>query len=63
MLGTIDLSLTLEQEEYDKLLIKYQVALHELAYQVYLQQRPAIIVFEGWDASGRWRDPPSHGKT
>jgi polyphosphate kinase 2 (PPK2 family) len=53
MLGTIDLSLTLEQEEYDKLLIKYQVALHELAYQVYLQQRPAIIVFEGWDASGK----------
>jgi AMP-polyphosphate phosphotransferase len=53
MLGTIDLSVTLEQEEYDRLLIKYQVALHALAYQVYLQQRPVVIVFEGWDAAGK----------
>ncbi len=53
MLGTIDLSLKLDQEEYDKLLIKYQIALYSLAYQIYLQQRPAIIVFEGWDASGK----------
>jgi len=53
MLGTVDLSLKLEQEEYDKLLIKYQIALYSLAYQIYLQQRPAIIVFEGWDAAGK----------
>jgi polyphosphate kinase 2 (PPK2 family) len=53
MLSTIDLSLTLEQEEYDRLLIKYQVALFKLAYQVYVQQRPVMIVFEGWDAAGK----------
>jgi AMP-polyphosphate phosphotransferase len=53
MLATIDLSLKLEQEEYDRLLIKYQVALHDLAFQVYLQQRPVVIVFEGWDAAGK----------
>jgi polyphosphate kinase 2 (PPK2 family) len=53
MLSTIDLSLSLEQEEYDRLLIKYQVALHALAYQVYLQQRPVVIAFEGWDAAGK----------
>jgi len=53
MLGTIDLSLTLSQEEYEQLLIKYQVALYALAYQVYLQQRPVIILFEGWDAGGK----------
>lgn len=53
MLGTIDTSLTIDQDEYDRLLIKYQVALHALAYQVYLQQRPVIIVFEGWDAAGK----------
>ena len=53
MLSTIDLSLSLEQEEYDRLLIKYQVALHALAYQVYLQQRPVVITFEGWDAAGK----------
>lgn len=53
MLATVDLSLKLEQEEYDRLLIKYQVALHDLAFQVYLQQRPVVIVFEGWDAAGK----------
>lgn len=53
MLNTVDLSLNLEQEEYDRLLIKYQVALFKLAYQVYVQQRPVIMVFEGWDASGK----------
>jgi len=53
MLGTVDLSSTLSQSEYDEKLIKYQVALFQLAYQVYVQQRPVIIVFEGWDAAGK----------
>jgi len=53
MLQTIDLSPALEHEEYKTSLIKYQVALHELAYQVYVQERPVIIVFEGWDAAGK----------
>jgi polyphosphate kinase 2 (PPK2 family) len=53
MLGTVNLSLTLSEEEYDKLLIKYQVALSRLAYQVYVQQRPVAMVFEGWDAAGK----------
>jgi polyphosphate kinase 2 (PPK2 family) len=34
-------------------LIKYQVALHDLGYQVYVQQRPVILVYEGWDAGGK----------
>jgi polyphosphate kinase 2 (PPK2 family) len=53
MLNTVDLSLTLSPEEYQASLIKYQVALFRLAYQVYVQQRPVIIVFEGWDAAGK----------
>ena len=53
MLSTVDVSLTLDPEEYKQLLIKYQIALHALAYQIYVQQRPVIIVFEGWDASGK----------
>jgi len=53
MLNTVDLSLTLDQDEYDRLLIQYQVALFSLAYQVYVQQRPVIMVFEGWDAAGK----------
>jgi polyphosphate kinase 2 (PPK2 family) len=43
----------MEKSEYDVLLVKYQVALFLLGYQVYLQQRPVIIVFEGWDAAGK----------
>jgi polyphosphate kinase 2 (PPK2 family) len=53
MLSTVDLSHALEPKEYEKALIKYQVALFRLAYQVYVQQRPVIIVFEGWDAAGK----------
>ncbi len=53
MLNTIDLSQTLEGEEYERELVKYQVALYALAYQVYVQQRPVILVFEGWDAAGK----------
>jgi polyphosphate kinase 2 (PPK2 family) len=43
----------MDQDQYDKMLIKYQVALFKLAYQVYVQQRPVVIVFEGWDAAGK----------
>jgi len=53
MLNTIDLSLSLSPEEYEESLIKYQVALFQLAYQTYVQQRPVVIVFEGWDAAGK----------
>ncbi len=53
MLDTIDLGLSLEEDEYEKKLVKYQVALNALAFQVYQQQRPVIIIFEGWDAAGK----------
>ncbi len=53
MLQTIDLSLSIDQDEYNHSLIKYQVALFQLGYQVYVQQRPVVIVFEGWDAAGK----------
>jgi len=53
MLGTIDLSLSLDKETYHDSLIKYQVALHALGYQVYVQGRPVVMVFEGWDAGGK----------
>jgi polyphosphate kinase 2 (PPK2 family) len=53
MLDTIDLEKTLTKEEYIQDLIHYQVALHPLGYQVYIQQRPVILVYEGWDAGGK----------
>jgi polyphosphate kinase 2 (PPK2 family) len=53
MLETIDLSLRLERDEYVKQLTRRQVQLRELGYQVYLQKRPVVLVFEGWDAAGK----------
>lgn len=53
MLSTVDLSLSLSPEEYKQQLITYQVALFSLGFQVYMQQRPVAIVFEGWDAAGK----------
>lgn len=53
MLETIDLSLRLEREEYVRQLTRRQVQLRELGYQIYLQKRPVVLVFEGWDAAGK----------
>jgi polyphosphate kinase 2 (PPK2 family) len=53
MLGTVDMTLTLDDGDYKARLISNQVALSQLGYQVYVQQRPVIILFEGWDAAGK----------
>jgi polyphosphate kinase 2 (PPK2 family) len=53
MLETLDLNRTLPREEYVRQLTRQQVQLRELGYQVYLQKRPVILVFEGWDAAGK----------
>jgi polyphosphate kinase 2 (PPK2 family) len=53
MLNTIDLTKSLTKEEYVHDLIRYQLQLQELAYQLYVQKRPMIIVYEGWDAGGK----------
>jgi polyphosphate kinase 2 (PPK2 family) len=53
MLERLDLSLNTPREEYDKRLKEYQADLHQLGYQVYIQKRPVVVVFEGWDASGK----------
>lgn len=53
MLESLDLSLALDRETYVAQLTRRQIQLRELAYQVYLRKRPAIILFEGWDAAGK----------
>ncbi len=53
MLETIDLTLKLDRETYVRELTRHQIELRELGYQIYLQGRPVIIVFEGWDAAGK----------
>jgi polyphosphate kinase 2 (PPK2 family) len=53
MLSTVDMTLSLDQADYKKELVLNQVALSQLGYQVYVQQRPVVILFEGWDAAGK----------
>ncbi len=53
MLEIVDLSKSLDPEEYKVRLIKAQVRLSQLGFQVYQQQRPVILAFEGWDAAGK----------
>ncbi len=53
MLERLDLTLKLPREEYGRQLKILQAELHELAFQVYVQKRPVVVVFEGMDASGK----------
>lgn len=53
MLETIDLTKSLAPDVYRQRLIALQVRLAQLGFQVYKQQRPVIIAFEGWDAAGK----------
>ncbi len=53
MLETVNLTRTLDRESYVREMTRRQIQLRELGYQVYLQKRPVILVFEGWDAAGK----------
>jgi polyphosphate kinase 2 (PPK2 family) len=53
MLETLDLSRRLTREEYVCNLLRYQLQLRELAYQLYVQKRTLVVVYEGWDAGGK----------
>jgi AMP-polyphosphate phosphotransferase len=53
MLASVDMTVTMDDETYKKELVLNQVALSQLGFQVYQQQRPVIILFEGWDAAGK----------
>ena len=53
MLETIDLGKSLTREEYVHNLIRYQLQLRQLAYQLYVQKRTLVVVYEGWDAGGK----------
>ena len=53
MLELLDLTLRLEKPEYDRQLKGLQNRVALLGYEVYRQQKPVVIVFEGADASGK----------
>jgi polyphosphate kinase 2 (PPK2 family) len=53
MLEAIDLDVKLTRDEYVEQRTEYQVRLMHLATEVYFQQRPVVLVFEGVDAGGK----------
>ena len=53
MLETVDLSVALDRDTYVTELTRYQLQLRELGYQVYMQKRPVVVAYEGWDAAGK----------
>jgi polyphosphate kinase 2 (PPK2 family) len=53
MLESVDLTLSMDKGIYEIELISNQVALSKLAFQVYQNKRPVMMVFEGWDAAGK----------
>jgi polyphosphate kinase 2 (PPK2 family) len=43
----------MDREQYAREVARRQIQLRELGAQVYLQKRPVVIAFEGWDAAGK----------
>ena len=53
LLQTVDLTQTLQPENYDELLKKYQKKLAKQVWQAKDQARDIVLLFEGWDAAGK----------
>ena len=53
MLRTLDLDKQIPKKEYERDLLRYQLQLRDLAYQLYLRKRSLIVLYEGWDAAGK----------
>lgn len=53
LLGEIDLSRRLPRSEYTSQLRRYQERARDLEHELYHQKRPAVVIYEGWDAAGK----------
>lgn len=52
-LDRVDLSVEIDRKEYDKALPKLQDETRRLQHVCYFKRTPVVIVYEGWDASGK----------
>lgn len=52
-LDRADLSLSLDRDTYSRQLDELQQDLRRLQHQLYRERVPLVIVYEGWDASGK----------
>lgn len=53
MLQAIDLNHSLPRKVYKKELLRAQLQLRQLAYQLYLSRRSMVVVYEGLDCAGK----------
>jgi polyphosphate kinase 2 (PPK2 family) len=53
ILARVDLSQRIDPAETDGQLARLQAKLHLLGFQLYQRKRPAVVLFEGWDAAGK----------
>ena len=52
-LRDLDLSKTLDRDEYEQLLVKRQKKARDLEHEIYRRRIPVVIVYEGWAAAGK----------
>ncbi len=53
ILGNIDLSLTLNREEYEQILEQTQERIREIEHEIFRKRIPVVIIYQGWDAAGK----------
>ena len=52
-LDRVDLSLNVARDQYEKELSNYQKELQRLEHLIYPRRIPVVVMYEGWDASGK----------
>jgi polyphosphate:AMP phosphotransferase len=53
ILDRVDLTQTMDREQYRKSLLALQEEANELVWEAYNRKLPTVLVFEGWDAGGK----------
>ena len=53
ILDKVDLSASLEREEYREKLQPLQERMRELEHEIYRRRVPVVVVYQGWDAAGK----------
>jgi polyphosphate kinase 2 (PPK2 family) len=53
MLDKLDLTRVIPKEAYESKLLKWQLQLREMAFELYRRKRSCVVVYEGWDAAGK----------
>jgi len=53
ILKSVDLTVSLEREDYKKIVKEKQKRISELGYEIYKRKIPVVLAYEGWDAGGK----------